>query len=79
MTLFFEITMMEYASHAVSTSRQRQPFQKSFLCLDGHFNIRDVASRKFLRAKNNLCRGKYFFLSPMIININGCFTVAFNA
>jgi len=23
--------------HAVSTSRQRQPFQKSFLCLDGHF------------------------------------------
>jgi len=25
------------ASHAVSTSRQRQPFQISFLCLDGHF------------------------------------------
>jgi len=36
MTMFFEIIMME-ASHTVSTSRQRQHFQKSFLCLDGHF------------------------------------------
>jgi len=34
MTMFFKII-----SHAVNTSRQSQPFQKSFLGLDGHFKF----------------------------------------
>jgi len=32
------ITRFRQALHAVSTIRQRQSFQKSFLCLDEHFN-----------------------------------------
>jgi len=36
MAMFFGNNYNGIASYAVSTSRQRQPFQKS-LCLDGHF------------------------------------------
>jgi len=58
MRMFFWNNYNGIASHAVSTSRQRQPFQKSFLCLDGHFKLVNVL---FLQFYERICIIKWLW------------------